>query len=224
VTARSISSRGREGSEGATASNRVVLRREARKFLVSPCLVPASLGIQEACQRQPLCCTRLGGGPGQGRLRALARQNQGTPPSSQPHVIWALRLRQKASAKFVDNLCGQEAVFCRDSTSHLDSRWISSLSFLLLLASAWMRITCAGSRGVKLPRERLFAYRHLFALPALWAGVWKRTVRRVPPCNIRRHLVLSSPLFCGDSSSSALFSRGFLGTSVAPLHSGGDQE
>jgi len=98
---------------------------------MSPCLVPASLGIQEACHRQPLCCTRLGGGPGQGLLRAFAYQSQGTPPSSQPHVIRAPRLRQKASAKFVDNPCGQEDVFCRDSASLPNSRWTFSLGTVL---------------------------------------------------------------------------------------------
>ncbi len=131
MTARSISSRGWEGSEGATWPNRVMLRREARKFLVSPCLVPTSLGIQEACQRQSLCCTRLGDGPRQGLLRALARQSRGTPPSSQHHVIRVPRLRQKASAKFVDNPCRQEGVFCRDSASHPDSRWTFSLGTAL---------------------------------------------------------------------------------------------
>jgi len=67
---------------------------------------------------------------------------------------------------------------------------------------------------VELLCERLFAYRHLFALPAAWAGVRKETVRRTLPCNIRQHFMLGSPPFFAGTLPIAPNSEEFFLASV----------
>jgi len=89
-----------------------------------------SRGAQEACQREPLRCPRLGGGSRQGLLRALAHERRGTPLSSLYQSIRAPGLRQEVSAKFVGNPGRQETVSHTSYSNVCQHFVLSNPSFL----------------------------------------------------------------------------------------------